>query len=993
MALLFLNLIPFVLAVLIAIPAVRDVFNRRVWGWISAGVMAFMFGWLLTLLPEVTEYGAVTYTVEWVPALGLSLSWYVDGLALMFALIVTGIGIAVFLYTGYYMEEPGEVGRFYAYMFAFSGSMLSLVTAGNIVMLFIAWEGTSIMSFLLIGFKGAKSPEARTGALRALIITGSGGLTLLVAMVLLGIAVNDINDLAFVAGEGFELATILNTDVTGHSWYIAIAGLVILGALTKSAQFPFHFWLPGAMTAPSPASAYLHSATMVKAGIYLLFRLYPTLGGTTFWYVLLASAGLVTLLIGALFAIRKRDLKALLAYSTVSKLGAITALIALPDGIGLKGAAIGIIAHALYKATFFLLAGAVEHSTHTRNLDELGGLRRLMPGGLVIASLVGLSMAGFPPLIGFVAKELLVEETLRGAGAIPVVVVVVASILTVVAALLVVWDTFIRNPDKEYHHFHAPEWGLMAGPGLLAVASLIGGPFIAPLLDSLIDSVVNKDVTLYLLPPVINPLENEVFALSLIVLVSGVLVFSLRGVWMNMPWFRMPTGDDIYAQSIKAVDWMGDRTLLVQNGKVRYYLVIILGVVSVLMLLGGYENLQRLDINIARPSDFLKVMLLLLTIGATLASIILRRHLIAALALGVSGYAIGGIFLLEPAPDVALVQFLIETLATVLIILMIQRISMQQRREIIKRLWQGRRRRLGIARDALIATVIGVSVGLFALEAVQDRDARIETMREVQSEEAELATDTIDITRPITLWHLQNAYPETGVEDVVSAILADFRGTDTLIEITVFATAALGVLTLLTMPEGRELMTGRRISQVMRTLERDHQPPNPSEDPELPTYTSPRDYQRFSARHEIARISTPLTRVSATLVLPFALLISISHVLYGGSGPGDGFTAGVVSGLAVALWYVVFGYFEARARLSWLRPGRVIALGLILALANAALGLILADGFLAPTEFIEHAPADLHLSTTLIFEFAIYLTVFGSVTAIMSAIAHPHDME
>lgn len=289
-------------------------------------------------------------------------------------------------------------------------------------------------------------------------------------------------------------------------------------------------------------------------------------------------------------------------------------------------------------------------------------------------------------------------------------------------------------------------------------------------------------------------------------------------------------------------------------------------------------------------------------------------------------------------------------------------------------LWKGRRdnNRLSLMRDIAISTVIGVSVGLFALGAVNDRKVRLTNYK------------------PVANWHIDNAYEETQVTDVVSAILADFRGTDTMLEITVFSMAALGVLTLLTIPQGRELLSLRRVTQVMREVTVDEG----TEMPENTESMTMDEYGAFGDAHDVPRLATPITRVVATLVLPFAILISLSHVLYGGSGPGDGFTAGVVSGLAVALWYVVFGYFEARLRLRWLQPGRLIAVGLFIAVLNALLGMVFGEGFLNIYMLGDgRGPAGLHLVSPVIFEFAIFLTVFGGVTAIMEAIAHPDEVE
>lgn len=999
MELLFLNVIPFVLALVLMLNPIRQALKNIGMAVLTAGVMTFLFVSFASYVPQVTSGEIITHTIQWMPEIGLSLSWYVDSLTLLFALVVTGIGIAVFFYAGFYLENPDELGRFYCYLLTFSGSMLTVILAGNVFMLFIAWEGTSIMSFMLIGFKGSKSQDARNAASRALIITGGGGLALFVGLMLLGVATNTQNNLEPFAEAGFQLSLILNTHLTTHDWYIPIVLLVLAGAFTKSAQFPFHFWLPGAMTAPSPASAYLHSATMVKAGIYLLFRLYPTLGNDWLWINSLLIGGLTTMFIGGLFALHKRDLKGLLAYSTVSTLGAIVALIALPESHGLKAATITIVAHALYKATFFLMAGTIEHSTGTRDLDQLGGLARKMPIALLIVAGVGLSMAGVPPFIGFAAKEFMLDELLptNGISTLPVLIAFISSIFTVTISLLYVWDAFImpRKSGEDYHHFHAPSILIHGGPLLLALASLLGGIFISPLLTDLTSGILGHATSVYIIPSNLNPLENTALALSLLVLLGGGLLFAFRAKWLATSPVNIPTGQFYYAQFIRFWETFGDTLIKSQNGKIRHYLTVILGVVAVLMFMGGYANLRPIHIQINSSVDVLRILLLLMTVGATLASVALRQHLLAALSLGVSGYTIGALFLIEPAPDVALVQILVETLATVLIILMIVRIRLSQRQAVIRVLWKKSAddSGFGVWRDATIAIIIAVSVGLFALTAVDDRSQRLADIQAIQVADIEgltNATYAFDITRPVTQWYLDNSYKQAGVEDVVAAILADFRGTDTLLEISVFATAAMGVLTLLARPSGRELLTGKPVREEVRLIRAQQngnsaQPATIDEDEQA---FNAHNYARLTEQYGFSRFATPLTRLGTTLILPFAMFISFLNILYGGSGPGDGFSAGVISGLAVALWFVVFGYLETRARLWWLRPGRLVVSGLTLALLNAGLGLVFSTGFFAPSG-LDISLAGLHLTSALLFEFAIFLTVFGGVTMIISAIAHP----
>lgn len=942
---------PFVAAMLLFLVGHR--LHAAVQGWLLGGMMAGLFALLLVNLPEVREQGALQTTLEWVPQLGLTLTFYLDGLSLLFGLVVTGIGTAVMIYAGYYFEEDAlEARRFLIYLTIFSGSMLGLVLAGNLLLLFIAWEGTSISSFLLIGFKG-KDPKARAGALQALMITGGGGLALLVGLILISTAVSA--DLGTVLASGEALRD--------HPWYVALTLLVLIGCFSKSAQFPLHFWLPEAMTAPTPASAFLHSATMVKAGVYLLARFYPVLGDTDLWTAALTGIGLVTMLVGAVLALRQRDLKGCLAFSTVSQLGALVALIGLPEAHGLKAAMVGILAHALYKGALFLVVGTVDHTVGTRNLDHLGGMRKLLPVFAGVAAVSGLSMAGVPPFFGFVAKETLLEAMIDTPLALAVVVI--SAALTVTMALMLFWDVFMgqrRAAPHEEHHEHLPARWMSLGPVGLAVGSLIFGAGIAPLITPVVEPAVGKDISLYLFPP---GGINLAFMLSMGALALGALIFATRQLWLQMRWPALPSGAQVYQAGVRGVEAAADTLLRSQNGKIRYYLIVILIAVIVLVAVGGSSslgNIRNVTVRLDDVSNVLELALLLLSLFGVFMSIVFRQHLLAALALGVAGYSIGGLFLLESAPDVALVQFLVETLATILIILILSKTSEEERKRAMDRLFANGSSKFGVFRDVFIATLVGVGVALFALAAVGNRPT----------------------PETIATWHLENALPQAGANDVVASIITDFRGMDTLIEITVFGMAALGVLSLLTTPDQMRqrdasstlglLLRGRRRRRPITTLEMKA----------LSVEEGASDEPKFS---------TAISRLVARLVLPIALLISTGHILYAGSAPGDGFTAGVVSGLAVALWYVVFGYNEARRQLGGLHPTRLIGVGLSVALLNALLPLLFGRDFLAFTLLDVSLPAELKIASPLLFEVGIFLTVFGGSSAVMEAITHPKEVE
>lgn len=950
---------PFLLALLLVLPPLKDLskFGQTV---MSTVAMAGMFVTVLLALPRLHEEKLIVYGLDWIPSLGISLNFYVDGLATIFALIVTGVGALIFLYAGYYFDDAAEHKRFISWLLAFAGAMLLVVLSGNLLLTFVGWELTSVTSFMLIGFTGKQSAEARAGAFKALFVTGAGALALIIGMVILGVACGQIlypeGGIRFVADIGEILQT---EDLHKHEWFPIFTVLILLGGLTKSAQFPFHFWLPGAMSAPTPASAYLHSATMVKAGIFLFARLSPVMYKNALWSELLLAFGLATMLMGSVFALKQRDLKALLAYSTVSKLGAIVAMIGLPGQNGLKAAFLGIIAHALYKSALFLVAGTIDHATGTRIIDRLGGLYRQMPVMFLVTVISALSMAGVPFLLGFVAKETLLDAMLHYSAPQTVLimsVVTASSIFTALAAYMLVYDLFWK-PARQEIHFHQPPSPIRLGPVILSLGSLLLGLLVEPVIVPLLELAVPKAFELHVFAGF-----NNVFWLSLAILAGGIALFVFRRRLIKIIGFPL-SGDSVYREMIAYIDWAGDNILRSQSGYVRYYLVIILGTVAALLIASGTlstvtagETLFPSDLSVT-IIDLAKIFMLILAVAAGVLTVAVREHVKAAIAFGVIGYAIGVIFLIEHAPDVALVQLLVETMATVLIIIMLGRISASTRRRVINNLWSGRHQRnFGLLRDLGISIVIGLAVFVFSLIALQNRAER----------------------SSIAAWHLENT-PAVNTEDVVGAIVAAFRGTDTLLEIAVFTTAALGVLTL--------LARGRRGSG-----------------PLAPRIDNVKRLQEFDADvvggvQDATDLSTPFTRSVSTIVLPIAILIGIAQILYGGNGPGDGFTAGVTIGLAVSLWYVVLGYHEATQQLPWFRPAQLTRLGLTIALLNALFPILLGGGFMGYVEFDKAlglyelvGSFGLHINSSLIFEIAIALTVMGGLGIIIEAIAFPNEV-
>ena len=957
MELVLISAAPFVLALALALPIAQRMLSQTTQTLLSALLMGALFAWLLSFLPRVQDEGAIIQTFDWAPSVGISLSFYLDGLSLLFALIITGVGALIFFYAGYYFDEASEHNRFMIWLSGFAGAMLSVVLSGNLLMMFVAWELTSVTSFVLIGFKGAEDAESRAGAFKALFVTGGGALALIIGVIMLSVAAGQI----LYPDAGLRIAADFSdilraSSLAQHDWYTLFAILILLGGFTKSAQFPFHFWLPGAMSAPTPASAYLHSATMVKAGIYLFARLSPVMHQNELWSGTLLTTGLLTMLVGAYFAVKQRDLKALLAYSTVSKLGAIVAMLGLPGQIGFKAALVGIIAHALYKSALFLVAGTIDHATGTRFIDELGGLRQRMPAMFAVTVISALSMAGMPFLLGFVAKEVMLDAMLHYEGrwtALVMLVVLFSAAFTAMAAYMLIYDVFLKQPRHKLH-FHKPPSFIRLAPLVLSLLSLTLGFLLEPAIVPLLEPAVPKSFELHLFAGF-----NEVFFLSLGILLAGFALFLMRKPLIARIGFPLSC-DIIYDEMLEYIGWAGRTVLHTQSGFVRYYLVIILGAVSLVLIASGTlstvvegQSFIPSDLSLT-ITDLAKVFMLVLTVTAGILTVVVREHVKAAIAYGVIGYAIGVIFLIEHAPDVALVQLLVETMATVLIIIMLGRIRTRTRYNVIQSLWTGRHDyNIGLVRDLVISITIGGAVFIFSLIALQSRP-------EQQS---------------IAQWHLDNTLA-VATEDVVGAIVADFRGTDTLLEIAVFTTAALGVLTLLA--RGRQSGSAfiPRTAQVASLHEFDDEVVD-----EIQDATS---------------LSTPFTRTVSYIVLPIAILIGIAQILYGGIGPGDGFTAGVTIGLAVSLWYIVLGYDEAKRQLPWFRPEIITRLGLVIAIINAAVPILLGKGFMGHVQYDKAlgmyellGSFGLHLTSSLIFEIAIAITVMGGLGIIMEAIAYP----
>jgi multicomponent K+:H+ antiporter subunit A len=965
---LALTAIAAVVAALCGYPAVNRRLNITQAAWLLALLPLAAFVFLLSLLPAIADGTALTFSVDWMPSLGMTANLYYDSLSALFLLLVTGIGTLVIIYTGYYFKGDNSAWRFLFYMFLFMTAMVGVLLAGDVITLFVFWELTSVSSFLLVAYK-TKDPAARQGAFKSLFITGGGGIALLAGLLLVSsVAANT------------DYTTILTSGdiLRANPLYGVMLGLVAFGAFTKSAQVPAHIWLPDAMTAPTPASAYLHSATMVKAGIYLLARMNPALGLTDTWFWLLTSFGLITMLAGAYQGLKQNDLKALLAYSTISQLGVLVMLIGDDTSAAFKALVVSVVAHALYKSSLFMIVGIVDHEAGTRDLRRLGGLRRAMPLTFAIGAIAALSMAGLPPMFGFLAKETLLTSVTHPS--LPLIGTVLLSTAVVAAGALIlaqagmlIWDTFLGRPrDPTIHAHEAPRW-MLAMPAIPAFLSLVLGllpeperlaAFLANAASAAFGGPVKVSLALWagITPPLI---------LSIVAVSLGMMLWLFRArvrAWQD----RVPerfSFNRVYAGTLQLLDRAAFLVTRTQSGQLRRYLAVMLVSLTALMLLFGHMPLPAaLPPSSLDELTILRVFTLLLATVAAGFSVILRRDFNAILALGASGLSVAVIMVLDPAPDVALVQVVVDILSVVVLTLALTSLPREQRR----RAWEFtfKQSRAGLVRDALIAAAGGFAMMILTLVAVTSRPR-----------------ESI-----VTPFYEANAKPLTGAADIVGAVVVDFRGFDTLIEIAVFGLAGVGVYTLLRYASRADWRANQRTSESANQR---------TANSETIDAADQFEYGLGTERHDLFIMgiggtrASPFVRALARILLPVMLVLAAVQMMYGHDQAGDGFTAGVIISLVIAFWYVVFGYHETRRQLPWLQPNILIGGGVLLAIADAALAALLRGSFFANLDYGKMLalplPRGFGLTTSFVFEVAICLTVLGGASMMLAALGHPKD--
>ncbi|MEG3637503.1 Na+/H+ antiporter subunit A [Micromonospora palythoicola] len=921
-----------VLLILHLVAAVVAPLLVRRWGpracYLLALVPAAAFGWALVRTPDVAHGGAVVENYPWISELGLDLALRMTTLSWLMTLLVGGVGALVLGYSARYFP-PDALGnsRFAGVLVAFAGAMLGLVLADNLLLLYVCWELTTIFSYLLIGHSTERR-SSRWAAAQALTVTTLGGLAMLVGFLMLG----------HHAGT-YRWSELAQRPLPGGVYLVVAVLLILLGALSKSAVLPFTSWLPVAMAAPTPVSAYLHAAAMVKAGVYLLGLLTPVLAVIGPWRPVVLVAGLATMLVGGWAALRQTDLKLLLAHGTVSQLGLLTVVV----GVGTADAALAgvamLLAHALFKAALFLVVGVIDHGAGTRDLRELSGLRRSAPALTGVAVLAAASMAGLPPLFGFVAKEAVFAAFADQP--LVLAVLVVGTVLTVAYSIRFIWGAFADRPGADATDLGRIAPSLLAPPALLAVVGLVAGPA-AGALDQLLRpypelfGAVGKHLALWHgLTPALG--------LSALALVGGTALFALRGplapVLARLRW--PVTGQQGYEWITHRFDRVAlDVTSVTQRGSLPQYLGLILIVLAAVpggtvFLIEPWEQPLELWATPAQP-----VVLLVVCVAALLA-VGARRRLTAMLLVGMTGYGTAMLFVLYGAPDLALTQFLVETMTIAIFVLVLRRLPERfSTRPLRRSRWI--RRTIGV--------IVGTTVAALAVGAAAARQAR----------------------------SISEEFPHLAVEEghgrnVVNVTLVDIRAWDTLGEMAVLVAAATGVASLIF----HRSRTGPRPRR--REVAEDEAPAGRAV--WLRGGTTLHERQRSIVLEVVTRL------ISHTAVL-FSLYLLFS----GHNAPGGGFAGGLVASLALTMRYLAGGRYEL-VEAAPVGAGTVLGAGLLLSVGSGVVSLIVDGTVLKSTTVDLWLPliGDFYLVTSLFFDVGVYLVVIGLALDVLRSLGAEVD--
>ncbi|MEV6059780.1 Na+/H+ antiporter subunit A [Nocardia asteroides] len=899
--------------------------------------------YLLALVPlgslgwVIAHWGSTVRTqLTWAPQISMDIDLRFDSLAAVMSTLVLGIGALILAYCGRYFDrDEARLGVFAAELTGFAGAMFGLVVSDNMLLLYVFWEITTVLSFLLVGHY-AERAVSRRAAIQALLVTGAGGLAMLVGIVILGNRYGT-----------YLLSDILATAPPAGTAVSVGLGLVLLGAISKSAIVPLHFWLPGAMAAPTPVSAYLHAAAMVKAGVYLVARLAPAFAETPPWHVLLLPLGIITMLLAGWRAIQVFDLKLVLAFGTVSQLGLLITMMAIgtPDA-ALAGLTL-LVAHALFKACLFMVVGIIDHGAGTRDLRQLSGLGRRAPWLCATAVIAALSMAGIAPLLGFVGKESALSSVWSAdVLSTPVKLfelagIAIGSAFTVAYSIRFVWGAFGRAADPEHPtNWHAPGPLLLAPPAILAAAGVAGGlstttvdSWLSPYAASLPGDL---DTHLALWHDVTWPL-----LLTILIIAAGIALFLSRGRIGEPVHPRLGNADRNYDAALRAMDKLSLRiTGTVQSGSLPASQAAILGTLivlpTVLLALG-----TRTGVELRLWDSPLQAAIGAIMIAMALAATVLRNRLASVLVVGVTGYGCGVIFALHGAPDLALTQFLVETLTLVIFVLVLRAFPAEIAED---------QATAFKVRRALLAVGVGVTVAVLAAFATAAR-------------------------RATPIWEAipDAAYRIGGGKNAVNVLLVDIRAWDTLGEISVLVVAATGVASL--------VFRSRRFGSAPRAAD------SPNYDPDALSWLP-------AARLVDRRERSMVLQITTRLIFPTIMVLSVYFFFSGHNAPGGGFAGGLIAGLALTLRYLAGGRYELGEALP-VDAGHLLGAGLTLAAGTATASLLLGAPPLSSAIIEVTLPVLGHIKlvTAMFFDLGVYLVVVGLVLDVLRSLGARLDKE
>ena len=903
--------------------------SRRLTAFAAVGVSMTSLGLLLTQAREVFNGAVITQSWSWLPQLGIDFSFRLDALGLLFALLISGIGTLIYIYAYFYLGPKNSLNKLYLLLMLFMAAMLGISLSNNLILLLVFWELTSISSFLLVGY-WSNYDAAQRGSRMALTITGMGGLAMLGGFILLG----------QITGT-YEIDQILTmtAQIQSHALFVPTLLLILLGAFTKSAQFPFHFWLPNAMAAPTPVSAYLHSATMVKAGIFLVARLLPIFAGAALFHNLVTFIGLFTLCMAAFFAIFKEDLKGLLAYSTISHLGLIMCLLGIGSPLAVAAAIFHIINHATFKAALFMIAGIIDHESGTRDLRKLSGLWQLLPYTATLTMVTAASMAGVPLTNGFLSKEMFFTELLSNlSGPVLIcsaIVATLAGIFAVAYSVRLVHGVFFDGPvGKQVPNkdAHEPPFGMRAPATLLAILCILVGLFPALLVENIVNSTARASTQVMDFEGAHLALWhgfNMPLLMSLIASIGGLIFYfslakggKIREIDLD-PYLGRLQGRvafDLFLKSLLLNSRKFKR--LTENGKLQSYILWIvifsIAIVSLPFLGQGLTTGTR---ELTHAPALAIVLWLLLFSSCWMMLWFHHERIKAVLISGAIGLVVTMVFICFSAPDLALTQITVDVVTTVLLLMSLSLLpQLTPYESSVSRRW----------RDALIAIGGGLGIAWITwLILTRDHNS-------------------------ISWFFMQQSIPLGGGTNVVNVILVDFRGFDTFGEITVLGIAGIGALCL---------MDGMRTHGTTMT-------------------------QGLSYRFNPSPL---MLRITASWILPIALVVSLYIFLRGHNLPGGGFIAGLITALALIIQYMALGQDHAEQLLK-AKSGRLyeiwIGTGLVIAGLTGLGAWFWGRPFLTSAHFYVSPPilGEMHLATAALFDVGVYITVVGATMLLISVL-------